>query len=517
MIYFLFVTHRDRRSHNRIILFVLAGAVFAIVIFTLLSSLDVVHHMFAERSQLQSYDINADNRSRLNLEEDSFREMFNHPLGMGPWGFAHATNWVSHEVYIGTFLNHGWVGGFAFLTLIALTLSVGFRSIWIRTPWQPFVIATYVSFIAMTFEGVWGDIDHWRHFYVLLGLVWGLAAAAKRNGWMGTPGLSRREQSFKSGHAIVAAKLGSIAVISKLSHRPRSIVFLGTAHDNGGTSILAGNLARAMRTRGHHVEEWYLFGSDGDMPAGSRVFEPTKRSHSPLLLTALFFRVVATLRERKPDVLFGLQPYSNVLVGVAGRIAGIRDRVPTYHGPRAFVTPSLMALDNIVHWLGLYTQMVGCANSVVETYGRDDMAVVVNGHDIPQAFSRAEARAALGLPADGLLLGQIGRLSHQKNQSFSLELIRRMPEATLVLLGIGPDEAALKSQIGAAGLADRVHIVPAIAHGRIGLFYSAIDLVLFPSRYEGLSLAGIEAIHAGMPALCTDIRRFAKCSPPRRF
>ncbi len=66
----------------------------------------------------------------------------------------------------------------------------------------------------------------------------------------------------------------------------------------------------------------------------------------------------------------------------------------------------------------------------------------------------------------------------------------------------------LKSQIESAALADRVHIVPAIAHGRIGLFYSAIDLALFPSRYEGLSLAGIEAIHAGVPALCSDIPSF---------
>jgi glycosyltransferase involved in cell wall biosynthesis len=297
-------------------------------------------------------------------------------------------------------------------------------------------------------------------------------------------------------------------VTAQLSRHPRSIVFLGTAHDNGGTSILASNLAKAMRARGHHVEEWYLFGADGDLPAGARVFVTAKRSHSPVLLMALFFRVVAALRQNKPDVLFGLQPYSNLLVGVAGRIAGIRDRVPTYHGPRAFVTPSLMALDDIVHWLGLYTQMVGCAHSVVETYGRDDMAVVVNGHDVPGVFSRAEARAALGLPPQGLILGQIGRLSNQKNQSFSLELIRRLPEATLVLLGIGPDEGLLKSQIDAAGLADRVHIVPAIAHGRVGLFYSAIDLALFPSRYEGLSLAGIEAIHAGMPALCTDIPSF---------
>lgn len=295
---------------------------------------------------------------------------------------------------------------------------------------------------------------------------------------------------------------------AQLSRHPRSIVFLGTAHDNGGTSILASNLAKAMRARGHHVEEWYLFGSDGDLPAGARVFVPAKRSRSPTLLISLFFRVVAALRQSKPDVLFGLQPYSNLLVGVAGRIAGIRNRIPTYHGPRAFVTPSLMALDDIVYWLGLYTQMIACANNVAVTYYRDDMAVVVNGHDVPQAFSRAEARKTLGLPADGLILGQIGRLSHQKNQSFSLELIKRMPEAILVLLGIGPDEAALNSQIEVAGLAQRVHIVPAIAHGRIGLFYSAIDLALFPSRYEGLSLAAIEAIHAGVPSLCTDIPSF---------
>jgi len=61
-------------------------------------------------------------------------------------------------------------------------------------------------------------------------------------------------------------------VTAQLSNRPRSIVFLGTAHDNGGTSILASNLAGAMRARGHHVEEWYLFGSDGDAPPDARIF-----------------------------------------------------------------------------------------------------------------------------------------------------------------------------------------------------------------------------------------------------
>ena len=292
------------------------------------------------------------------------------------------------------------------------------------------------------------------------------------------------------------------------SRRPQSIVFLGTAHDNGGTSILASNLAKAMRARGHHVEEWYLFASDGDLPAAARVFMPGKRSRSPFVLLKLFWRLLAALRQSKPDVLYGLQPLSNILVGVAGGLAGVRHRVPTYHGPRDWVKPTFTAADDIVNRLGLYTQMIACAKNVAATFNRKDLAVVVNGHDVPSAYSRAKARAALELPRDAVILGQIGRLSHQKNQSFSLELLQQLPDAQLILLGIGPDEADIRSHIANAGLTHRVRIVPSIAHERIGLFYSAIDLVLFPSRYEGLSLAAIEAIHAGVPALCSDIPSF---------
>jgi len=177
LIYFLFVTQNDRRLRKRIIFFVVGGIVAAVAIFMLLTSIDGVNQMFAERSHLQDYDIGADNRSRFLLQRDSLLEIFNHPLGMGPWGFAHATNWVSHNTFLGTTLNHGWLGGAAYLTLIVLTLSVGFRAVWMRTPWQTFLIAAYVSFVAMVFEGIWGDTDHWRHFYILLGLIWGLVAA----------------------------------------------------------------------------------------------------------------------------------------------------------------------------------------------------------------------------------------------------------------------------------------------------------------------------------------------------
>jgi glycosyltransferase involved in cell wall biosynthesis len=293
--------------------------------------------------------------------------------------------------------------------------------------------------------------------------------------------------------------------------RPKFIVFLGTAHDNGGTSILASNLAAAMRKQGHRVEEWYLFSSDGDLPPGARVFYHTKRT--PFALLTVFWRVVAALRREHVDVLLGLQPLANLFVGFAGWIAGIRNRISAYHGPFWSANQKLMNLDAFVASLGVYTQMVACSNSVAESFrarskAYDRVAVIVNGQNKPKLHPRAQARAELGLPADGYILGQIGRLSHQKNQGFSLELMQDLPEALLVLLGIGPDESAVRAQIAAAGIADRVRIIPSIAHDRIGLFYSAMDLVLFPSRYEGLSLAAIEAIHAGVPFLCTDIPSF---------
>jgi len=183
MIYFLFITQTDRRSRNRLIFFVAGGIVAAVAIFAVLSSIGGVSEMLAQRTQLQDYDVNADNRSRLMLQQDSLRAIFDHPLGMGPWGFAHATDWVSHNTYLGITLNHGWVGGAAYLTLVVLTLIVGFRTLWLRTPWQPFLIAAYASFLAMMAEGLWGDTDHWRHFYIVLGVVWGLAAASQKVIW----------------------------------------------------------------------------------------------------------------------------------------------------------------------------------------------------------------------------------------------------------------------------------------------------------------------------------------------
>jgi hypothetical protein len=45
-------------------------------------------------------------------------------------------------------------------------------------PWQTYLIAAYAAFVGEAFEGFIVDTNHWRHFFLLLGLVWGLTAAS---------------------------------------------------------------------------------------------------------------------------------------------------------------------------------------------------------------------------------------------------------------------------------------------------------------------------------------------------
>jgi glycosyltransferase involved in cell wall biosynthesis len=297
------------------------------------------------------------------------------------------------------------------------------------------------------------------------------------------------------------------------THRARRVVFLGTAHDNGGSSVLAGNLAQAMRAQGYEVEEWYLFASSAD-PQHARIFSRGRRSRSPLQLARLFWRVVRELRARNPDAVIGLQPLSNLIAGAAGRLAGVQKRIATLHNPAGKFRPVLMRIDRVFGNLGLYTQIIACSSSVAETFQengpryRQRLVVIRNGHAAPALIEWRQARAELGLPLEAVLLGQIGRISAQKNQAFSVSVLSNITGAHLLLVGSGPDEPAVKAKIAADGLSDRAHLRPAVDHSRIGAFYSAVDLVLFPSRFEGLSLAAIEAVHAGVPLLCSDIPSF---------
>jgi hypothetical protein len=176
MIALAFVTAPTPRARLRV--FALSvTAIGALALFVLfLLSFDAIAEMFKERAHLiQSYDVGQGGRFR--LQELALTSVLTFPNGMGPFEFARVHGLQQHNVYLQAFLVYGWIGGMAYLLLLCTTVMVGLRTAFTRTPWQPYVITAVAAFIGEMAEGFVIDTDHWRHFYLLLGMIWGLTAA----------------------------------------------------------------------------------------------------------------------------------------------------------------------------------------------------------------------------------------------------------------------------------------------------------------------------------------------------
>lgn len=173
----LFVAAPEPRMRRRILLFSIA-ALLAMMLFVIaLMLIPTVHDLFIERAKvIQPYDVGPG--GRFWEQKLALSVILDHPDGIGPFEFFRVYGTQQHDVYMQGFLVYGWVGGVAYFTLVMVTLAIGLRATLIATPWQAYLIAAYAAFVGEAFEGFIVDTDHWRHFFLLLGLTWGLTAAS---------------------------------------------------------------------------------------------------------------------------------------------------------------------------------------------------------------------------------------------------------------------------------------------------------------------------------------------------
>jgi hypothetical protein len=78
-------------------------------------------------------------------------------------------------------MSGGWLAGVFYPALVALTLVFGFRMVFVRTPWQQTAIAVFAGYFGVATESFVIDSDHWRHTFLLMGVMWGLIAATERS------------------------------------------------------------------------------------------------------------------------------------------------------------------------------------------------------------------------------------------------------------------------------------------------------------------------------------------------
>jgi hypothetical protein len=141
-----------------------------------LLSIDAVAELFKERASLvQNYD--AGHLGRFGRHILGALLIFDHPLGVGPLQFSKYFPEDPHNSFLDAFMAGGWLGGVTFLALVLVTLSIGLRHVFVRTPWQPTYIAVYAAFVGEVGESYIIDVQHWRHYYLIMGMVWGLLLA----------------------------------------------------------------------------------------------------------------------------------------------------------------------------------------------------------------------------------------------------------------------------------------------------------------------------------------------------
>jgi glycosyltransferase involved in cell wall biosynthesis len=282
-------------------------------------------------------------------------------------------------------------------------------------------------------------------------------------------------------------------------------------------------LMRGLRARGHDVLGVSAEGPLLDAPRaeGFRIVAaPFARRVSPLAHWRAYRALVALFRAERPDLVHAHMPISGFLARLAARQAGVPRVAFTCHG---FIFNNReggwaqRAASFAMEWLGGQVTDVFLTVSTEEAGDARRLRIarrpiaIGNGRDPavfrPDPEARARLRAALGTPADRVVVAAVSRLVARKGYRELAAAMRDVPAAELWVVGERLDSDRgedMVAMLRAAGLGDRLRLLgyrSDVAH-----VLAAADIFALPSYFEGLPMSVIEAMLTGLPVVATAIR-----------
>jgi hypothetical protein len=190
-----FLTSRSAALRQRIAALSVLGLFVLLAMLALVLLVPSIRDMFETRASLnQYYDVGE--LGRFGAQLRSIPLLLERPFGFGPLRFETIFPQAPHEVYINAFAAYGWLGGLGFLGFTAATIVVGTRLVFRRSPYQSDAIAVWSCLVVQMAQGLQIDTDHWRHLYLLFGLLYGLSAAARRYRDSGEAPVQRRAMVY---------------------------------------------------------------------------------------------------------------------------------------------------------------------------------------------------------------------------------------------------------------------------------------------------------------------------------
>ena len=180
MLALMVLTSQSRPQRSRIIVMSVVAVVGVAIPLAVLLSFDSIAEMFKQRASFdQSYDEGRFGRfGRHILGADMALDL---PFGIGPLQFHNYFPEDTHNSYLNAFMSGGWLAGICYPALVFVTVIAGFRHVFVPVPWQRTYLAIFSAFLGTVGESFVIDTDHWRHFWMMLGAMWGMFAAAQRH------------------------------------------------------------------------------------------------------------------------------------------------------------------------------------------------------------------------------------------------------------------------------------------------------------------------------------------------
>ena len=289
-----------------------------------------------------------------------------------------------------------------------------------------------------------------------------------------------------------------------------TLYYYGIDYNIGGLEIFGKNLIAYVRKHRPDVRIVILAAypqiafEDYFLKLGCGIMYLPSKDKSPFK----YFRALVEIlsKHKQEDVLqINACSYRNYLLFKAAKKAGIKTIVAGH------LSSSLSFLGNIIHRicrgrfvsLGQKVAVSEATRDYMFGHKRDDVKIITNGIDFERfSFSlgkRKKMRRRLGVGDNELLIAQVGRISKQKNQLFSLDVARRYmernPKAHCFFFGDINDKS-VGNQIRLVHN-ERIKLCSPDAEN-IDAIYDASDVVLVPSTAEGgLSFVAVEAARSG--------------------
>lgn len=223
--------------------------------------------------------------------------------------------------------------------------------------------------------------------------------------------------------------------------------------------------------------------------------------------------LVEVFNNEKPDVVHCHTYFDSASVLYAAKKAGVRERIAHSH-----TTESFNIYRSIIHSvmrLGINrnaTKKLACSKEAGESlFGKKtEFEIVRNGIDTNKYSFNKQKRAAirkrLRIKGNEVVVGHIGRIVDVKNHKMMVEIANSLREKNyrfrMLFIGDGEERNNIKKMVDEKGLNLEIQFLG--NQTRAGDYLSAFDVFLLPSKYEGLSIALIEAELNGLPAVVSE-------------